>query len=117
DGALLRCPDPGRSSHGLGARPDAASFDGSRRVGAIVRDAAVRRSAMTRLAEIESHIGNMVELREIVSAMRSLASMRVQEAQHVLPGIRSYAETMATGIGTALSLMPELRSTFGEAQG
>lgn len=72
---------------------------------------------MTRLAEIESHIGNMVELREIVSAMRSLASMRVQEAQHVLPGIRSYAETMATGIGTALSLMPEPRLTSGEAQG
>jgi F-type H+-transporting ATPase subunit gamma len=72
---------------------------------------------MTRLAEIESHIGNMVELREIVGAMRSLASMRVQEAQHTLPGIRSYAQTMATGIGAALLLMPEPRATFGREQG
>lgn len=72
---------------------------------------------MTRLAEIESHIGTMVELREIVSAMRSLASMRVQEAQHVLPGIRRYAETMATGIGTALLLMPATQSQNGAARG
>ena len=71
---------------------------------------------MTRLAEIESHIGNMIELREIVSAMRSLASMRVQEAQHMLPGIRSYAETMATGIGAALLLTPEPRTGAGRAQ-
>jgi len=72
---------------------------------------------MTRLNEIEAHIGNMVELREIVSAMRSLASMRVQEAQHVLPGVRSYAETMAKGIGAALQLVPEARSARGAARG
>jgi len=62
-----------------------------------------------RLAEIESHIGSMIELREIVSAMRSLASMRVQEAQRVLPGIRRYAETMAAGIAAALLLVPVAR--------
>ncbi len=62
---------------------------------------------MTRLAEIEAHIGNMVELREIVGAMRSLASMRVQRTQQMLPGIRGYAEAMAKGIGAALLLMPE----------
>lgn len=62
---------------------------------------------MTRVAEIEAHIGNMVELREIVGAMRSLASMRVQRTLQMLPGIRGYAEAMAKGIGAALLLMPE----------
>ena len=52
---------------------------------------------MTRLAEIQSHIGNMGELLDIVGAMRSLAGMRVQEAQRSLPGIRRYAATMAAG--------------------
>lgn len=72
---------------------------------------------MTRLAEIESHIGNIVELREIVGAMRSLASMRVQEAQRTLPGIRRYAESMAAGIGAALLLVPETRASRSPARG
>lgn len=62
---------------------------------------------MTRLSEIQSHIASMDELLDIVGAMRSLAGMRVQEAQHALPGIRSYAESMAAGIGSALLLMPQ----------
>jgi F-type H+-transporting ATPase subunit gamma len=33
--------------------------------------------------------------------------MRVQEAQRALPAIRRYAETMATGIGAALLLLPD----------
>ena len=65
---------------------------------------------MTHLAEIESHIGNMRELLDIVGAMRSLASMRVQEAHHALPGIRRYAETMEAAIGAALLLMPQART-------
>jgi F-type H+-transporting ATPase subunit gamma len=65
---------------------------------------------MTRVAEIEAHIGNMVELREIVGAMRSLASMHVQRTQQMLPGIRGYADAMARGIGAALLLMPEPRA-------
>jgi F-type H+-transporting ATPase subunit gamma len=60
-----------------------------------------------RLAEVESHIASMSELLDIVGAMRSLASMRVQEAHRVLPGIRRYAETMAEAIGSALLLLPE----------
>jgi F-type H+-transporting ATPase subunit gamma len=46
-------------------------------------------------------------LLDIVGAMRSLASMRVQEAYRALPGIRRYAETMAAAIGSSLRLMPE----------
>jgi F-type H+-transporting ATPase subunit gamma len=62
---------------------------------------------MTRLSEIQSHIAGMDELLDIVGAMRSLAGMRLQEAQHALPGIRSYADSMAAGIGSALLLMPQ----------
>ena len=62
---------------------------------------------MTRLSEIQSHIASMGELLDIVGAMRSLAGMRVQESQHVLPGIRSYADSMAAAIGSALLLMPQ----------
>jgi F-type H+-transporting ATPase subunit gamma len=61
---------------------------------------------MTRLAEIRGHIASMSELLDIVGAMRSLAGMRVQEAQRALPGIRRYAESMAESIGAALTLMP-----------
>jgi F-type H+-transporting ATPase subunit gamma len=59
-----------------------------------------------RLAEIQSHIASMTELLDIVGAMRSLAGMRVQEAQRALPGIRSYAGSMAAAIRAALLLMP-----------
>jgi len=62
---------------------------------------------MTRLSKIHSHIASMDELLDIVGAMRSLAGMRVQESQHALPGIRSYADSMATAIGSALLLMPQ----------
>ncbi len=62
---------------------------------------------MTRLAEIESHIVSMDELLDVVGAMRSLAGMRVQEAQRALPGIRRYADAMVDAIGDALLLMPE----------
>src|SRR5690242_11650728 len=63
-------------------------------------------SAVTRLSEIQSHIASMDELLDIVGAMRSLAGMRVQESQHALPGIRSYADAMANAIGSALLLLP-----------
>ena len=61
---------------------------------------------MNRLADIEGHIVSVRELLNIVGAMRSLAGMRVQEAQQALPGIRRYAESMAAAIGSALLLMP-----------
>jgi F-type H+-transporting ATPase subunit gamma len=57
---------------------------------------------MTRLAEIEAHIVSMSELLAIVGAMRSLASMRIQEADRALPGIRRYSETIAAAMGAAL---------------
>lgn len=59
-----------------------------------------------RLSEIQSHIGSMDELLDIVGAMRSLAGMRVQESQRALPGIRSYADSMAAAVARALLLVP-----------
>ncbi len=61
---------------------------------------------MTRLVEIRGHIASMDEMIDIVGAMRSLAGMRVQEAQRALPGIRRYAESMAAATGAALLLLP-----------
>jgi F-type H+-transporting ATPase subunit gamma len=62
---------------------------------------------MSRLADIQGRIASMGELLNIMSAMRSLAGMRVQEAQRALPGIRRYAQSMAAGIAGALMLMEE----------
>jgi len=61
---------------------------------------------VTRLAEIEAHIGSMAELLDVVSAMRSLAGMRRQEAHHALAGVRRYADVMAAAISDALLLAP-----------
>jgi len=63
-----------------------------------------------RLAEIEAHIGNIAELLDIVGAMRSLAGMRLQEAQRTLPGIRRYTEAIAHAIGDALLFGQEATS-------
>jgi F-type H+-transporting ATPase subunit gamma len=62
---------------------------------------------VTRLADIQGHINSMEELLGIVGAMRSLAGMRVQEAQRALPGSRRYAESFVEAISAALLLMPE----------
>jgi F-type H+-transporting ATPase subunit gamma len=72
---------------------------------------------MTRLAEIQGHIASMDELRDIVGAMRSLAGMRVQEAQRALPGICRYAGSMAAAISAALLLMPEPLPEGGAERG
>ncbi len=62
---------------------------------------------MTHLAEIQAHIASMGELREIIGAMRSLAGMRVQEAQRTLPGISRYAETIASALAASVLLLRE----------
>jgi F-type H+-transporting ATPase subunit gamma len=66
---------------------------------------------LTRLADIERHIGSMTELLDIVGAMRSLASMRLQEAQRALPGMRSYAEAVAAAIADTLPLVEGVEGT------
>lgn len=61
---------------------------------------------MTRLADIRVQIGSMGELRSLVGALRSLAGMRVQEAQRALQDVRRYGQSMAAAIGSALLLRP-----------
>ncbi|MGO9483563.1 MAG: F0F1 ATP synthase subunit gamma [Rhodomicrobium sp.] len=62
---------------------------------------------MPRLAQLQARVASMGELLNIMSAMRSLAGMRVQEAQRALPGIRRYAESMEAGIAGTLMLMQQ----------
>ena len=59
---------------------------------------------MSRLVEITHRLASMNELADIVGAMRSLAGMRMREAQQALPGVGSYGEAMTRALGTALSL-------------
>jgi F-type H+-transporting ATPase subunit gamma len=70
---------------------------------------------MTRLAEIGDRVGSMRELLDLIAAMRSLAGMRLQEAQRALPGIRRYADSLATAIADTFLLtekpQPPPRST------
>ncbi len=63
-----------------------------------------------RLADIETRLGSLEELERIIGAMRSLASMRVLEAERALGGVRAYAATLATAIADALLLWSD-RST------
>lgn len=58
-------------------------------------------------AELERHIGSIGELRNIIGAMRSLAGIRVQEAQRALPAVRRYGQTVAEAVAAALSLVAE----------
>ncbi len=60
-----------------------------------------------RLSELQARAASMEELRQIVGAMRALASMRMQEALHALASVRRYSAIVATALGDALSLSPE----------
>ncbi len=62
---------------------------------------------MARLAELETRIASMGGLLEVVGAMRSLAGMRLQETQQLLPAARRYAGDISAAIGRALLMMPE----------
>jgi F-type H+-transporting ATPase subunit gamma len=72
---------------------------------------------VTLLAEVEAHVASMGGLLDIVGAMRSLASMRLQEAHRSLPGVARYAETLEAAIGAALLLLPEGASAARSAPG
>jgi len=63
---------------------------------------------MARLAEIEAHALSMKSLLGVVSAMRSMAAIRVQEASRALPGVRRYAGVIAGAIGSVLPLLEEM---------
>jgi F-type H+-transporting ATPase subunit gamma len=60
-----------------------------------------------RLAEIETRLNSIGELHGIVSAMRGLAAMRIQEAEHNLPSARAYTEIVRGSLGQATALLPD----------
>ena len=62
---------------------------------------------MSRLADIRRRVAGTNELLGIIGAMRSLAGMRLQEAQHALPGMRRYAQSLAGGIAAAVQLLSD----------
>jgi F-type H+-transporting ATPase subunit gamma len=69
---------------------------------------------MTRLADIEAHIATMGDLLDTIGAMRSLAGMRMQEAQRALPGVRLYAQSVAAGLADTLALLGEPEPLLGD---
>jgi F-type H+-transporting ATPase subunit gamma len=60
---------------------------------------------MTQLADIRRSVLGAGELLEVIGAMRSLAGMRVQEAQRAVPGVRRYAESLASALRASLSML------------
>lgn len=60
-----------------------------------------------RLADVEVRIRSVRQLSAVITAMRGIAAARSREARGQLDGIRTYARTIAAGIGAALSLLPE----------
>jgi F-type H+-transporting ATPase subunit gamma len=59
---------------------------------------------MMRLPDIEARLSSMQELQQLVGALRSLASMRAQEAQHALAGARRYGTALRDATRQALLL-------------
>ena len=67
-----------------------------------------------RLRDIQARIGTVHQLSAVVTAMRSIAAARTQEARSHLDGIRTYAETVGLAIGEALAVLPDAeRSAAG----
>lgn len=68
-----------------------------------------------RLADIERRMTSLEELSRIVGAMRSVASMRVQEAMHALASVRAYGETLEQAVREALAIAADERPSDSRA--
>lgn len=69
-----------------------------------------------RLRDLESRKNAIGQLETVLSAMRGIASMRMQQAIGALPGIRAYGETIAGALATLAaedSNRPDPESTGG----
>lgn len=60
-----------------------------------------------RLSDVETRIETVHKLSAVIAAMRGIAAARSREAREKLSGIRAYAEMIGTGIGHAMSLLPD----------
>ena len=60
---------------------------------------------MERLAQLQTRIASIMELSDIVGAMRSLAAVRIQQGSATLEGIRRYTEIVGAAIVRAAALL------------
>ncbi|MGC1388853.1 MAG: F0F1 ATP synthase subunit gamma [Steroidobacteraceae bacterium] len=63
---------------------------------------------MPRYAEVQAHVASMTGLLDVVGAMRSLAGMRLQQAQRSLRAARQYADDLSAAIAAAVGMIPEV---------
>ena len=68
-----------------------------------------------KLADLRVRLDNIRQLRELVGAMRSLAAVRVHQAEATLAAARDYADVTAAALGDALALLPGEAATAGVA--
>ncbi len=72
---------------------------------------------MTDLARLEARLARLQELREVIRAMRGLASSRLQEARAAQSGVQQFADTIARAFADvamaadATEIFPERPST------
>jgi F-type H+-transporting ATPase subunit gamma len=62
---------------------------------------------MARAEVIASQIGSLNELLEIVSALRAIAAVQMQQSRRSLDAIRLYADIIRRALAEAATLMPE----------
>ena len=59
---------------------------------------------MERIGTIKARIDSVAQLQNVVAAMRSMAAMRIQQANEMLGGARRYADIIAAALSQALML-------------
>ena len=65
---------------------------------------------MERLGLIRARIDSIAQLQEVVTAMRSMAAVRMQQAADLLAGARAYADIIAAALSQALLLSDGARA-------
>lgn len=71
---------------------------------------------MDSLPRLHTRISNLLDLRDIIKALRALAASTVQEAQAALPGIRSYVQVVEDAIAAG-AVLAEAASAPGRDAG
>src|SRR5579871_5548879 len=71
---------------------------------------------MPRLADVQARIASLGQLRDVVTAMRSLSAVRVQQAHETLLGIREYARIVESALAQATRRLPLASSPSGAGE-
>src|SRR5271155_2658106 len=62
---------------------------------------------MARAQEITAQIGSLIELREIIAAIRAMAAVQMQQGQRSLDAVRSYTEILRDALAEAAALVTQ----------